>query len=175
MDRACLSVGDRAVMASGDETKDIKVTIENPHSPAARLLIERLSADLGARYGDDGSGSFSPDDILVPGAAFVIARLAGEAVGCGALRPLREAIGEIKRMYVEPRARGCGIARMILRELETIAEAAGYNAVWLETGTLQPEAIRLYETAGYKRIARYGQYVDNPLSVCFEKQFDKKI
>ena len=65
MDRPCLGVGDRAVMASGGETKDIKVAIESPHSPAARLLIERLSADLGSRYGDDGSGSFSTDDILV--------------------------------------------------------------------------------------------------------------
>ena len=161
-------------MASSGETQEIRVAIESPHSPAARLLIERLSADLGARYGDDGSGSFSPDDILVPGGAFVVARLDGEAAGCGALRPLREGVGEIKRMYVEPRARGRGIARMILRELEKIAEGAGYGAVWLETGTLQPEAIRLYETSGYNRIACYGQYRDNPLSVCFEKRFDKK-
>jgi GNAT superfamily N-acetyltransferase len=157
-------------MTNQSGAKDIKVAIENPHGEAARVLIERLSAELGARYGDDGSGAFSPDDIMVPGGALVVARLGGEAVGCGALRPLKEGIGEIKRMYVEPRARGRGIARIILRELETIARSAGFDAVWLETGTLQPEAIRLYETSGYDRIACYGQYIDNPLSVCFEKR-----
>ena len=156
-------------MSNESNTTDITVRIENPHSKDALLLIERLSAELGARYGDDGSGAFSPDDILVPGGAFVIARENAEPVGCGALRPLKEGIGEIKRMFVEPEARGRGIARKILRELETIAERAGYNAVWLETGTLQPEAVALYETSGYKRIDCYGQYVDNPLSVCFEK------
>jgi putative acetyltransferase len=161
-------------MSKQGDTKDITVTIENPHSADALLLIERLSAELGARYNDDGSGAFSPDDILVPGGAFVIARLHQEPVGCGALRPLREGIGEIKRMFVEPRARGRGIARKILRELEAIAERTGYNAVWLETGTLQPEAIALYETSGYKRIDCYGQYVDNPLSICFEKRLHKK-
>ena len=166
-------MGGRALMSKQGDTKDITVLIENPHSTDALLLIERLSAELGARYGDDGSGAFSPDDILVPGGAFVIARLGAEPVGCGALRPLKEGVGEIKRMFVEPRARGRGIARKILRELEAIAEGAGYAAVWLETGTLQPEAISLYETSGYKRIDCYGQYVDNPLSVCFEKRFDK--
>ncbi len=160
-------------MSKPDDTKDVIVSIENPHSNDARLLIKRLSAELGARYGDDGSGAFSPDDILVPGGAFVIARLNAEPVGCGALRPLKEGVGEIKRMFVEPRARGRGVARIILRELEAIAESAGYAAVWLETGLLQPEAIALYESAGYKRIGCYGQYVDNPLSVCFEKRFDK--
>ena len=161
-------------MANQGGTKDIKVAIENPHSDDARLLIARLSAELGALYNDDGSGAFSPDDILVPGGAFVVARVDGEPVGCGALRPLSPGIGEIKRMFVEPRARGCGIARMILRELEAIAESEGYDAVWLETGTLQPEAIRLYETSGYKRTGCYGQYIDNPLSLCFEKRLGKE-
>lgn len=156
-------------MTKQSDAKDITVTIENPHSADALLLIERLSAELGARYNDDGSGAFSPDDILVPGGAFVIARLSNVPVGCGALRPLKEGIGEIKRMFVEPEARGRGIARKILRELEAIAESAGYKAVWLETGALQPEAIALYESAGYRRIGCYGQYVDNPLSICFEK------
>lgn len=57
-----------------------------------------------------------------------------------------------------------------LQKLETVAKNAGCRAVWLKMGTLQPEAIGLYQSAGYKHIACYGQYVDNPLSVCFEKE-----
>lgn len=150
--------------------EDIAVSIEDPYSSMALLLVERLSAELGGRYGDDGSGAFSPADVQVPGGAFVVARLCGEPVGCGAIRPLRDGIAEIKRMFVEPSARGLGVARRILQKLETVAKHAGYRSVWLETGLLQPEAIGLYQSAGYKRIASYGQYVDNPLSVCFEKE-----
>lgn len=40
----------------------------------------------------------------------------------------------------------------------------------LETGTRQPEAIRLYETEGYQSIDCYGEYAGDPLSVCFEKR-----
>jgi len=146
------------------------VTVESPHSADALALIRALSAELGARYGDDGAGAFKPGDVDVAGAAFVVARLDGRPVGCGALRPLEPGAGEIKRMFVEPSMRGRGISRLILRKIETVAAEFGYRTLRLETGLRQPEAIGLYETAGYQHAPRYGIYVDNPLSVCFEKQ-----
>lgn len=148
----------------------VSVTVENPYSEAAARLIENLSAELGARCGDDGSGAFSPDDVLVSGGAFVIAWIDGWAVGCGVLRPLERGVGEVKRMFVEKEFRRHGVARRILEQLETIACVLGYITLRLETGTRQPEAIKLYESAGYRRVHCYGQYVDNPLSMCFEKQ-----
>jgi putative acetyltransferase len=148
---------------------ELVIGAEDPHSPDARLLIARLSAELGALYGDDGSGAFTPDDVCVPGGAFVIARLSGRAIGCGALRPMESGVGEIKRMFVEPAFRGRGVARRILAELETAARTAGYKRLRLETGVRQPAAVRLYESAGYRRIPYYGRYVHEPLSVCFEK------
>jgi putative acetyltransferase len=72
-------------------------------------------------------------------------------------------------MYVEPDYRGQGLGLLILQELEMRARRDGYSRARLETGTLQPEAIRLYERAGYHRIDNYGIYVGNPRSVCFEK------
>ena len=146
------------------------VTVESPDSDAASRLIERLSAELGERYGDDGSGAFSPADVQAPGSAFVVARLDGRPVGCGALRPLERGIGEVKRMFVEKDARRRGVARRILEKLEAIAAQLGYEALRLETGVRQPEALGLYESAGYRRIRCYGRYADNPLSVCFEKR-----
>ncbi len=78
----------------------------------------------------------------------------------------------LKRMFVEPGARRQGVARKILEELEAIASQFGYRALRFETGLRQPEAISLYESAGYRRVHCYSRYVDNPLSVCFEKRLD---
>jgi GNAT superfamily N-acetyltransferase len=90
-------------------------------------------------------------------------------VGCGALRPLEVGIAEVKRMYVKKEMRGRGISVKILEALENFAKEFGYEKIWLETGIMQPEAIGLYEKAGYKRIISYGCYENNPLSVCYEK------
>jgi putative acetyltransferase len=152
---------------------EIVVTVESPHSQDALALIRALSVELGARYGDDGAGAFKPGDVDVAGAAFVVARLGGRPVGCGALRPLEPGVGEVKRMFVEPPIRGQGISRLILHKIEAVATEFGYRALRLETGLRQPEAIGLYETSGYERAPCYGIYVDNPLSVCFEKQLLK--
>ena len=73
-------------------------------------------------------------------------------------------------MYVEPRARGRGIAQAVVQRLETIAWDRGYATVLLESGIFQPEACALYERVGYVRRGSYGEYVDNEYSVFFEKQ-----
>jgi putative acetyltransferase len=149
---------------------EISVAVENPHSEVATRLIGNLSTELGARYGDDGAGAFRPEDVQVPGGAFVVAWLGEQPVGCGALRPLERDVAEVKRMFVEKDARRQGVARRILEQLEIIGAQFGYRALRLETGILQPEAMRLYESAGYRRVRCYGRYVDNPLSVCYEKR-----
>ena len=78
-------------------------------------------------------------------------------------------IAEIKRMYVQPSARCRGIARAILMKLEQLASDCGYELVRLETGKRQPDAIHLYETAGYHQIDPYGRHAEDPMSICFEK------
>ena len=72
-------------------------------------------------------------------------------------------------MFVEPAARRGGVGRAILRKLEELARAGGYHTARLETGLRQLGAIRLYESAGYRRIECYGRYANEPLSICFEK------
>jgi GNAT superfamily N-acetyltransferase len=148
----------------------ISVTAENPQGEVATRLVENLSSELGALYGDDGSGAFNPKEVQVPGGAFIVAWLGDRPVGCGALRPLERDVVEVKRMFVEKDARRQGVARKILAQLEFIAAQYRYRALRLETGILQPEAMRLYESAGYRRVRCYGRYVDNPLSVCYEKR-----
>ena len=76
---------------------------------------------------------------------------------------------EIKRMYVVPTARGLGLARRMLAHLEATAAAAGVEAMVLETGLKQPEAIALYESAGYEVVPGFGHYRDSPVNRCFGK------
>lgn len=70
-------------------------------------------------------------------------------------------------MYVSPTAQRRGLARRMLAHLEVSAAATGVQAMVLETGTAQPEAMALYESAGYVPIAGFGHYRDSPLSRCF--------
>ncbi len=146
----------------------------DPRSEAAALLIGRLSAELAGRYDhtSDGSGHFRPEDVLVPGGVFLIGWLSGRPVACGAVRPLGDGVGEVKRMYVEPEVRGRGLSRRLLAELEAAARVLGYVSLRLETGNRQPEAIGLYETAGNGPAAPFGPYVSDPRSLYFEKRLD---
>ena len=136
----------------------------------ATTLIHELSAELGALYDSDGSASFTPADVAIPRSGFVVAWLDELPVGCGAIRPTDNTkVAEIKRMYVREIARGKGISRQILTALEDIAKEYSYECIILETGIYQTAAIALYEKAGYQRTACYGEYVDNPHSICYEK------
>src|SRR5262249_62390803 len=85
---------------------DLPIEAADVGDPDAVLLLSRLLRELGVRYGDDGEGDFRPDDVRGPRAVFLIARLAGRPVGCGALRPMADGAAEVKRMYVEPDVRG---------------------------------------------------------------------
>src|SRR5262249_22242160 len=98
--------------------------------------------------------------------------VAGEPVGCGALRRIEPGVGEIKRMYVAPSARGRGVGRLILDGLEAEAARLGLHRILLETGPRQPEAIALYCRAGYREIPLFGEYLDSlcpEFSYCMAK------
>jgi GNAT superfamily N-acetyltransferase len=152
------------------DSEKVALTREDPSSPDCLRLIAQLSAELGELYGDDGgANSYNPHEPLASGAAFLVARVEGQPVGCGAIRPFGPGVGEVKRMFVVPEARGRGISRLLLQEIESAAVEMGYRTLRLETGIRQPEAIGLYDSAGYRRAACYGYYANDPRSVCFEK------
>jgi GNAT superfamily N-acetyltransferase len=155
--------------ALADTLVEFAIELASVHSPEVTVLLERLTAELAARYDDDGQGDWHPSDMDKPGSGFLLGRWNGQAIACGAYRPLMQDIGEIKRMYVEPAFRGRGIARRLLTALEEAGRQAGYARMWLETGTSQPEAVSLYESNGYRRIEPYGFYCDDPRSLCYEK------
>ncbi|TDC44098.1 GNAT family N-acetyltransferase [Micromonospora sp. KC213] len=146
------------------------VVVAHPwDAPEAVRLRAAQRAELDARYGNDDhepGTAPSADDVAV----FVVAHTRdGGAVGCGGLRVLEPGVAEIKRMYVDPAYRGAGVATAILRDLEARAQAAGVRRLVLETGTLQPEAIRFYQREGYERIDNFGPYAGALQSECFAR------
>jgi GNAT superfamily N-acetyltransferase len=146
----------------------IQIVIEDPASSDSFALMGELSETLAQITGDDGKSSFDPSDLRSAKARFVVARNSdGEALGCGAFRPLEEGIAEVKRMFSRPGTRGVGSA--ILEFLEDEARALGYRALWLETRLVNEQAVRFYDRKGYQRIPNFGKYVGNPKAVCFEK------
>jgi putative acetyltransferase len=154
-----------------DNAGTLALSLEDPTMPDATLLVRELSAELGPIYGDDGSGAFVPADVQVPRSAFVVARLNGEPVGCGAIKPFGDepepTTAEVKRMFVRSNVRGRGISLAVLERLEQEARNFGYSRLVLETGDKQLAAMRLYERAGYVRIPCYGEYVNRAFSVCY--------
>ena len=103
-----------------------------------------------------------------PTGTFLVAYLGDDAVGCGGLKTLAPGLGEVKRMYVAPEARGRGLGRRLLAALEDAARDLGLRALRLDTNERMPEARRLYETSGYRAIPPYN---DNPYAAFwFEKR-----
>jgi putative acetyltransferase len=152
----------------------LRITIdpERSDSEEAVSLIRQLDEDLCRRYPEMPPQlihGLHPSDLADPTFTFLIARIDGRGIGCGAIRNSGRGVGEVKRMFVLPDFRKLGIARRILAALESRAHELGYATVRLETGKGQPEAISLYKSSGYREIAAFGEYADNVFSVCFEK------
>jgi putative acetyltransferase len=154
----------------GGNNLPIRLEGADPLGDEASQLLRQIRAEALSRYGDalDASAPAS-NEPLVARSAFLLALVEGSPVGCAALHPIGADFAEVKRMYVLPTVRRRGVARRLLAELEARAAVFGFTALRLETGNRQPEAIALYESSGFRRIAPYGSHADDPLSICFEK------
>jgi DNA-binding MarR family transcriptional regulator/GNAT superfamily N-acetyltransferase len=135
--------------------------VEDPASADARWCFARYYAELERRFaaGFDPTRSIpvKPHELRPPAGAVLIARIGREPVGCGALKLRRDTPAELKRMWVTPRARGLGIGRRLLAELERYAAAAGAETLRLETNGSLTEAIRLYRSSGYREVEPFNE------------------
>lgn len=137
----------------------VDVRIEDPESPDARWCIESYFGTLRERFdsGFDPAAGIRADaeDLTLPAGLLLIARLHGRPVGCGALKLHGRNPAEIKRMWVAPEARGLGLGRRLLTELEGEASARGATATRLETNHSLREAVSLYRSAGYVEVPAF--------------------
>ena len=144
-----------------------------PVSPAveeARELIRELDSEIAGLYPGSPINGIDVAEFEKAGGYFVIAKEAGQALGCGAFRPVGEQCAEIKRMFVRASARRRGIARQILRHLEEEVRRRGLRSIVLETGCANCEAMALYEAEGYFPIPAFLGYVGSPISRCYAKK-----
>ena len=172
---------DRLVAAMADVERlltasSVRIAAADPRDPGARRCLEAYFAELARRF----DGGFDParsipatDHELVPPAGLLlVATLHGEPVGCGALKLPAGAPGEVKRMWVAPTARGLGVGRRLLSELEAYAAARGVTTLRLETNRALTEALRLYRAAGYREVPAFN---DEPYAHhWFEKKLTKR-
>ncbi len=159
--------GQRAEPELCAETERRAAVVVKPVSFAdAAELVAELDADLTVRYGGEGDPVHAPaQEFDGEGGQMLLAAIAGEPVGCVGLRRISDRAAELKRMYVRPPARKQGVGRALLSACEEAARRLGYAELWLETGTMQPEAIALYVSAGYTPVPAFGQYAGESLSV----------
>jgi GNAT superfamily N-acetyltransferase len=152
---------------------ELRITAEPPESSVAVALLDLYYAELKTRF----PGGFDlalttaapPAELTAPNGLFLIARHGQQAVGCGGVRRLDRDNAEIKRMWVDPGARGLGVGRALLSALERGAVELGSQAVRLDTAAALTEALALYRSAGYAEIPAYNE---NPYAAHWlEKRF----
>lgn len=155
----------------------LSIQPEPPDTAEAKALIGALDACLNPLYAPENRHGLSIAALQDASVIFLVARVNGGAVGCGAIKFFKEettagksGYAEVKRMYVTPQWRGQAIAQALLQHLERLSQQNGFRLLRLETGVHQQEAIRLYERVGFSRCAAFGEYAEDGVSLCYEKR-----
>lgn len=151
----------------------VQISRADPDSDDARHCIGEYFAELNRRspagFNPAAGISAEPEELRPPAGAFLLAHLDGRPVGCGALKLHPGATAEIKRMWVSAEARGHGVGRRLLAELEAVALENGAQVAHLETNRVLVEAIRLYRSAGYVDVPAFN---DEPFA---HHWFEKRL
>ncbi|WP_093966844.1 GNAT family N-acetyltransferase [Actibacterium lipolyticum] len=146
----------------------IEIRTESAIAPDSRNLIDASQAALLEAFPPDECFSFSAEELDTPNTQFLVARIDGRAMGCVALVDQIK-YGEIKRLFVSPKARGIGVARALMIALESAAEDIGLTHLRLETGEQLAEAVSLYRSLGYTDRGAFGDYPDIASNLFMEK------
>ena len=156
-------------MTANHDCKDLSLTIrvDDLSGEPARSLIARHLAGMRANSPLESVHALDIDALRGPDITFWSVWVADEIAGCGALKRLDAQRGEIKSMRVADKFLGRGVGRALLEHLMGEARSRGMQSLWLETGSTDAfiPALRLYESAGFKRCEPFDGYIDDPFSV----------
>lgn len=144
-----------------------------PADLRAQACLAAYYAELGRRFrqGFDVNLSRDPEarDMVPPRGAFLIALSDGLAIGCAGLKGTDKGYGEVKRVWVDPSARGIGLSRQLMAAVEARARALGIGVLRLDTNSALPEAVGLYQRSGWTEIDRFN---DDPYP---DRFFEKRL
>ena len=147
----------------------LEIGVESPDQPEVAALLESSDGYMAALYPAESNHLLDIASLMRADVTFIVARIDGRAMGCGAVVDSGEGWAEIKRMFVSPAARGRRLGRRLLEKLEAIAGERGATKLRLETGGRQPEALALYASSGFVEIGPFGKYGLDPFSIFMEK------
>ena len=154
----------------------VEIAPMDPADPRAQFCLQAYFSELNRRFetGFDPALSILDDERVLrpPTGLLLVAIRGGDPIGCGALWFHGEGAADIKRMWVADSARGLGLGRRLLAELENRVAARGLQSVRLETNRALAEAISMYRSASYIEVAAFN---DEPYAHhWFEKQLQKR-
>lgn len=144
------------------------IRIENPDQPEIRALLAASDTYHAALYPAESNHLVDISALQGPETSFYVARIDDEVRGIGAILRL-DGYAEVKRMFVDAKARGFKLGSRLLAALEADARTVGLACLRLETGIKQPEAVALYRNAGFYEIGPFGSYQPDPNSLLMEK------
>jgi len=171
------SVGAAVPPLPADPLVDLRIEQVPVMHPDAQLLVEAVQQEYVVRYGGRDRTPMHPGELEPPTGAFFVGyrgdrpamtggwRFRHDVTRLGSSRP-----AEVKRMYVDASVRRQGLARLMLAHLEATARTAGADVMIMETGTAQPEAMALYQAAGYELVEPFGHYQNAPRNRCFGRR-----
>ena len=148
----------------------IAIARESPRQDDVIALIRQSDALMQSLYPAESNHLVDVESLAALNVHFLVAREQGRALGCGAFVLGEAGQAEMKRVFVDPTARGKGVARVLMEGLEREAAQLGVTLMQLETGIKQPEAIALYRKFGYAERGPFGNYQPDPLSLFMEKR-----
>jgi ribosomal protein S18 acetylase RimI-like enzyme len=151
----------------------VEIRQVDPTAPDARQCLRSYFAELERRSGvpfDPNTGATAkPHEVRPPAGLFLVAYLRDAPIGSGALKHFPDGVSDIKRMWVAEPARGLGLGRRLLTELEARAAERGTRVVRLETSRLLTEAVALYRSAGFVEVPAFN---DEPFA---DHWFEKRL
>jgi putative acetyltransferase len=165
----------RAMSLASSALIDVQIEAFDPLHPDSVPLLQEAAAEARALYPKLFAEHLPPpsNPPLRAREVYVVARRAGNVVGCGALKRIDDTTAELHRMLVTAPLRRQGVGRALVKELEQQAVRLGYQTLLLETGRRQRAAMALYAACGWKRTQAFGPYVGDGESVCYGKNLRK--
>lgn len=151
--------------------RNTEIMPADPRAPEITAMIHALDRYMGELYPAESNHLVDVNTLARPNVHFFVATLDGQPVGCGAIMVHGSEYAEVKRVFVDPMARGLGLGRRLIDKLVETARLQGITLMRLETGISQPEALGLFEACGFARCGPFGDYpADDPYSVFMERR-----